>query len=204
MPPLFVRRFVWGFLNIFHEPWRLFTVPCICSAATPCVKSQASKAKNLRVHRSADEGPHKRNRSFGYQAERGRRGGCIVWANYSEALPPPPRLRLFPRMSRTDLVSLTFKDESRTGHTQEHTHMQTHMDQWRPGTCVTTVSTPGWSYTSLIMESWLVHHGEKSLYYDKMGKGPLRAETLLTGPGFGHRICILCTFLFSHQTKIIT
>lgn len=80
------------------------------------------------------------------------------------------------------------------------------MDQWRPGTCVTTVSPPGWIYTSLIIESWLVHHGgKKSLYYyDKMHKGPLRAETLLTSPGFGHRICILCTFLSSHQTKTIT
>lgn len=98
----------------------------------------------------------KHNRSFGYQAERGRRGGCIVWANYSETLPPPPRLRRFPRMSLTDLVSLTFKDESRTG--RRNTHVQTHKDQWRPGTCVTTVVPPGWISTSL--ESWLVIMGK--------------------------------------------
>lgn len=115
-------------------------------------------------------------------------GGCIVWANYSETLPPPPGLRLFPRMSLTDLVSLTFKDESRTGHTQEHTRANTHgpMETRDQGV--------------VARSSW----GEKSLYYDKMHKGPLRAETLLTGPGLGHRICILCAFLFSHQTKIIT
>lgn len=56
-------------------------------------------------------------------------------------------------------------------------------------------------YRVVARSSW----GKKSLYYyDKMHKGPLRAETLLTSPGFGHRICILCTFLFSHQTKTIT
>lgn len=88
--------------------------------------------------------------------------------------------------------------------THRNTPVQTHTDQWRPGPCVTTVLPPGWIYTSLIIELWLVHHGEKSLYYDKMHKGPLRAETLSTGHAFCHRICILCMFLFSHQTKIIT
>lgn len=120
-------------------------------------------------------------------------------ANYSEKQPPSTETSPFSANVSADLVSLTFKKESRSGHTHTHSHRRTHTHTLArvpivlPNVWLSTVRTP-----PSLVQSRLIHEepldGEKN-----MRERPSRMWNILTSPAACQRNMQVLLFFESNK-----